>query len=403
MEIQYVKGSPYFSNVKNKLKQYSYLNKQLKCDILVVGGGIDGAITLYYLAKMGFNCALIEKSRIGLNCTSVATALLEYQLDDTAKTLKSNMTKDEILACYKLNQTGLELLKQFVAESGNFCDYFERDTLLYGLEKKDILPIKEEYEFRKSNGFDVEFLNEKNNPFSFNLKAGLLSKKGGAEANPYLLTKQLILSAEKLGAKIFENTEAKSVNFNENCVVTNYEIPIYFNKIVCTTGYDTAIFSSKKLCEKFVSYSLVTNPIKDFSWHNKTLLQDNADPYHYIRTLPDKRIIIGGEDTPFKKSEIDSKTAQKKYDLLFEYLLHLFPVLKEKAKVDFQFCGAFSSTLNNVGLVGADEENPKLWFNLGYGANGIINSFIGAKMICSALHNKNEKFLYLFSPNRKLI
>lgn len=46
MEI--LKGVTYFD--KQKLgKQYAYLNKDIVCDVAIIGGGIDGAIVNYFL------------------------------------------------------------------------------------------------------------------------------------------------------------------------------------------------------------------------------------------------------------------------------------------------------------------------------------------------------------------
>lgn len=46
MEI--IKGVTYFD--KQKLgKQYAYLNKDIVCDVAIIGGGIDGAIVNYFL------------------------------------------------------------------------------------------------------------------------------------------------------------------------------------------------------------------------------------------------------------------------------------------------------------------------------------------------------------------
>ena len=42
--MEYVKGVPYFCSTKEKIKPYPYLNKNISCDILIIGGGIDGAI-----------------------------------------------------------------------------------------------------------------------------------------------------------------------------------------------------------------------------------------------------------------------------------------------------------------------------------------------------------------------
>lgn len=402
MQVEYVKGMPYFSGIK-KIKQFPYLNKPLKCDIVVVGGGIDGAITLYYLAKNHYNCILVDRSRLGLNCTSVATALLEYQLDDNADVLKKCMTEKEIVEAYKLNLMGLNMLKDFVSKTGNHCNYYSRDTLTFGSEKADETDLLNEFEFRKKHGFNVKLFNEFNHPYNFDVKTGLLSIDGGAEANPYLLTKQLITESVKLNAKVFENTEV--VDFvKENGkvkVVTNFEIPIECEKIVCSTGYNTSLFTQKQLCNKFVSYSIVTNKLSNFKWHKKTLLQDCLDPYHYIRMLPDNRIIIGGEDTPFKNNTIDEKLAEQKYLKLFDFLLQLFPSLSEQVKIDYKFCGAFSSTKNNLGIVGKDDEKDFLFYNLGYGANGIVNSFVGADIIIKQLKNIATPYQYLFDVNRK--
>ena len=67
------------------------------------------------------------------------------------------------------------------------------------------------------------------------------------------------------------------------------------------------MINKHNLCERTITYSIVTKPIKNFSWYNNTLLQDLNSPYHYLRLLPDNRIIIGGEDTKFNEKGIKEK------------------------------------------------------------------------------------------------
>ena len=52
--MEYVKGSPYFCDTQKRLKQYPYLDKDESCEILIIGGGIDGAIANFYLSKKLF-------------------------------------------------------------------------------------------------------------------------------------------------------------------------------------------------------------------------------------------------------------------------------------------------------------------------------------------------------------
>lgn len=96
--MEYVKGKPYFCDCKEKIKQYRYLDRDFHCDILIVGGGIDGVIANFYLAP-NFDVALVDKGRIGFACTACATALLEYQLDDYAADLKKNDEHRRNRAC----------------------------------------------------------------------------------------------------------------------------------------------------------------------------------------------------------------------------------------------------------------------------------------------------------------
>ena len=59
--MEYVKGKPYFCK-DMKIGQKPYLDKNIKTEILIVGGGIDGAIVNYYLSQK-FDVCLVDKSR----------------------------------------------------------------------------------------------------------------------------------------------------------------------------------------------------------------------------------------------------------------------------------------------------------------------------------------------------
>lgn len=103
--MEVVKGNPYFCDCESKMKNYPYLNKNIDCDILIIGGGINGCIINQHLSKKR-DVVLVEKGRLGFCCSSCATALLEYQLDDFAKDLKKILTQLMLLRSTKwgLNQ-----------------------------------------------------------------------------------------------------------------------------------------------------------------------------------------------------------------------------------------------------------------------------------------------------------
>ena len=48
--MEYVKGSPFFCQGE-KIKRYPYLNKDASCEVLIIGGGIVGAIANFYISQ----------------------------------------------------------------------------------------------------------------------------------------------------------------------------------------------------------------------------------------------------------------------------------------------------------------------------------------------------------------
>ena len=400
--MEYVKGKPYFCQNVKKIKQYQYLNKDISCDILIIGGGIDGTIANFYLSK-DYDVALVDKGRIGMSCTACATALLEYQLDDFAKDLFKYMSEDEIVMTYKMGLQAVDKIKKFIDQFGNDCDFALRPTLLYSNSIFSINKLKEEYKFRISHGFDCCFFDKDNNPFPFPIKAGIYAKDGGREFNPYLFTKQMIENSKNQN-KIFENTNIKHLIKTKNGYVakTNFGEKISCKKILIATGFNWEVLNCDDLCERFINYSIVTSPIKDFSWMDKTLVHDASSPYHYMRMLPDGRVIFGGEDTVFNGKMIKGNKCNKKYKKLEKDFFNLFPNLRQDVKIDYKFCGSFGTTLNNLGLIGESNIDDDILLFISCGANGIINAMEGVEVIKDIIEKKDNPLKNIFSPKRKV-
>lgn len=398
--MEYVKGKPYFCQTETKIKSFPYLNENIETDILIVGGGADGVIANYYLSPK-YDCVLVDKERIGASCTSCATVLLEYQLDDFAKDLKSEMTDEEIVEVYNMGLDSIEKISKLIMfKLGNDCHFAKKPSFLYSNNILDVPAIKEEYEFRKKHGFAVNYYDKDNNPFPFDIQAGLYAPNGGAEFNAYLFCKQLIENSKNQD-KIFENTDIETIEKQGDYYIstTSYGQTIKSKKIIISTGFNWEAIKRDDLCDRFITYSIVTNPL-NIDWKKEALMQDTQKPYHYFRLLPDKRIIFGGEDTVYSKGEIKDSKAVKKYEKLLKKLQNMFPAQSNDIKIDYQFCGFFAQTKNNLGMIGKAED--QIYYFLSCGANGIINAFYGIEILEDAFNNKHNKLEHLFTPLREV-
>ena len=402
IKLQYVQGSPIFININKDKVQYPYLTKDIDTDVCIIGGGITGAITSYYFSRENINCVLLEKRRIAHLSTSITTSLLQYELDDNLSDLKEYTNLEDVIRSYNLGLIALDEIDKFIKEYGNNCNYKKRDTLLYTAKKDEINAMKIEYDYRKNNNFDVEYINEENNKFSFDLKAGILSKNGGAEIDPYKFTHEMLKVSQNNGLRVYENTEVIDLKYHKEYieVITEFGNIVKAKKVIVATGYNTKLFTDRNFATKTTTFNIATKPIKNFNgWYEKVLIIDNCDPYNYLRTTFDNRIIIGGEDVDFIPDIFDENLANKKYDILENRLKSMFSNIKD-IEIDYKYCGTFASTLDNLGFIGEDTKHNNLWYNLGYGANGILFAILGGMMLSKLYHGERDKDMKLFKVDR---
>ena len=402
MNLQYVQGNPVFTNTNKVPKQYDYLTENIETDVIIVGGGVTGSILGYYFSKHNIKCVILEKHRIGYCSTGLTTSLLQYELDDKLNDLMEATTKKDVIRSYKLGAKALSEIDDIINKYGNNCDYSKKDTLLYTSKNLEKDEIYAEYKIRKDNGFDVDFIDETNNPFKFDLKAGVYCNNGGAQFDPYKYTHELLDISYKRGVRVYENTEVVGVDYLKNGVLvdTTYGYKIKGTIVIVATGYNVKLFSKRNFGTKSTTFNMATKPVSNFTgWYKKALIRDNNLPYNYYRTTEDNRIIIGGEDIRFVPDIFNEKAAYEKYDILEQRLKFMFKDIKD-IEIEYKYCGAFASTKDNLGFLGEDPDNNKLWYCLGYGANGILFSMLGGMMLSDLYLGKRSDDLKLFKVDR---
>ena len=402
MPLENVHGDPIFTKINKVKKQYEYLTEDIETDVAIVGGGVTGAILGYYFSKANIHAVILEKERIAHGSTSITTSLLQYELDSNARELEEYTTLDNVITSYKLGLKALDEIEQFIKEYGNKCEYEKKDTLLYTSKEYEVKEMKEEYEIRKNAGIDVKYISEENNPFSLDLKAGVYGVNAGAQLDPYEYTHQLLDVSCNMGLKVYENTEVMDIAYGKDKVeiTTSFGYKVKAKKVIIATGYNTQRFTKRNFGVKTVTYNIATKSVKSFDgWFNKVLIRDNCDPYNYFRTTYDNRIIAGGEDVDFYTNIENEKLAKEKYSILLNRIKNMFPNIKD-IEIDYEYCGGFISSQDNLGYIGEDPNHKNLWFCLGYGANGILFAILGGMMLSKLYKNEIDENLKLFKVDR---
>lgn len=393
-------GYPFWL-VKNGLPfTYPKLDRNTTTEVAILGAGISGALARYYLLEAGIDCLTIDARTIGLGSTSASTSLLQYEIDEPLINLTQKIGRNDAEKAYKLCGRAIEELEKITKHVG--IEYFERKkSLYYAAYKKDVKWLKEEFEARKAAGFNVKWLEpeEVQQQYGFASYGAILSELA-AQTNAYMLAHCLLRHKYKEGT-IYDRSTVVDIKHSKSGVVLTTEdgFTIKAKTLVYAVGYEVVHFIEKDIVKLMSTYATISEQYNERKfWKDELLIWNTANPYLYLRTTPDNRVLVGGRDeeffTPWKRDRL----LKKKVKQLKGDVDKLFPELDFKP--EFSWTGTFGSTKDGLPYIGAYEGMPNGYFCLGFGGNGITFSQIGAEIIRDMILGKENENARLFRFNR---
>lgn len=376
------------------------LDKNLDADVVILGAGISGALVRYHLIKAGLSCLTLDVRTIGLGSTSASTSLLQYEIDVPLSKMTEMIGRDKAERAYRLCDEAIYRLGAIAAEVG--AQYFEpKKSLYYAAFKKDVNWLREEYEARKAAGFRVRWLEgqEVLKEFGFDAPAAILSDHG-AQTNAYMLAHCLLQYGIEEN-KIYDRTPVTDIKHTSRGVTltTEYGNIIKCNKLIYATGYEVVNFIDDDIVNLLSTYAVVSEQYNERNfWKDEVLIWNTADPYLYMRTTTDNRVLIGGRDEEFFADYKRDKLIRQKTQQLATDANKIFPHLKFKP--EFSWTGTFGTTKDGLPYIGPYSKLPNSYFALGFGGNGITFSVIAAQIITDMLTGKDNPDAQLFSFDR---
>ena len=389
--------------VKNGLLYpYSSLQSDEKCDVAIIGAGITGALCAYYLTNSGFKVVVVEKRHVGMGSTSASTALLQYEIDTPLKQLLKKVGHQHACMAYQSGIGAINELKAIAAKLPIDCGFKKKESVLLASTHKDAEELFEECTLRNAAGIDVVLLNDKETKkrTGINAPASLLSKVA-ASADAYRLCHGLLQQAIKNKCRVYDTTEIKGIveNAKNATLTTKNGKNIHCSTFIFANGYESQLYLKNKCAQLHSTYAMVSKTIdkKKLAGINY-LLWETADPYCYLRTTDDNRIIIGGKDETFYSPGKRDKLIKTKSLQLLKSFDKWFPHID--FQIDFSWAGTFAVTKDGLPFIGNNKEYRHALFALGFGGNGITFSQIAARVLTDKLTGTPNDLEKVFSFNR---
>ena len=390
--------------VKNGLVYaYPSLKENIETDILIVGGGITGALMANQCIEDGYKTTLIDRREIANGSSSATTSMLQYEIDTPLYKLIEMIGKEGAEANYWAGIESIKTLGEIVKKIKSDCGFEVKESLFYAAFKKDLPDLIKEFEARKAAGFEVTWLEEEEIEKKYNLHqthGGILSKKGGS-IDAFRFVHDLLQYNLQKGLAVFDKTNTESTTYKKDKVIvtTDYGNTITANKVIYCNGYESTEMIKEKFVDLLSSYVIISEPMENIpkNIHN-TLFWDTAEPYIYLRTTDDNRLLIGGEDEDFKDPIKRDQLLSAKSEKLKKKIDKLFPDLN--FRTDFKWAGTFGETKDGLPYIGEHPDFKNSYFLLGFGGNGITFSVTGTKVISDMLHGKQHPLAKYFRFKR---
>jgi glycine/D-amino acid oxidase-like deaminating enzyme len=393
---------PFWSIRNGLLATYPSLDRDLVCDVAVIGGGITGALVAFHLAEAGVATVLLDKRDIGTGSTSGSTGLLQYEVDVPLRELISKIGAANANRSYLLCLEALHKLGSLVEKLRIRCQFERKPSLFMVRAQREIPGLREEFELRRRIGIQLDFWDqaEIRKHFPFSRPAALFSRDGG-QIDPHHLTDGLLRSASELGLRVFDRTCAARFIPNRQGirVVTKTGFTLRARRIVIAAGFESRAYLRDETGTLKSTYALISEPVSDLrDWYRRSLIWESGVPYLYLRTTTENRIIIGGEDEPFVNPRRRDDLIGTKTRTLVRKFERLFPGLR--LEVAYAWAGTFGETKDGLAYIGRNRNLPHAYFALGYGGNGITYSLLAAEIIRDDFLGRRNRDASIFAFGR---
>lgn len=396
-------GLPYWI-IKNPLfDYYNPLKEDLETDIVIIGSGITGALMAHELCRVGLKCCVVDKRSIATGSSAASTALLQYEIDVPLCEMVKQVGEKQAVTAYFSCLQSISDIDAVLKETGIHASFEWVPSIFYASDKKGELLIEREYEMRRRYGLPTELLSkeELHKRYKMETYAGGLLNRKSAQIDAYEVATDLFrYHIQNDHLQVFTHTEVILCEETEQgcCMETQEGHIIRCKYVIIAAGFEAGRFLPEKVMKLTSTYALISHPVncKDL-WAERCLIWETSEPYIYVRTS-DNRIIVGGEDEDFNNPEARDALLREKVEILENKFHRLLPSVP--FKTEMVWCGTFSTTKDGLPFIGVWPGMKRIFFDLGYGGNGITFSMIGAQIICNILQGIEDDRKEVFGFGR---
>ena len=373
--------------------QLNSLNGDEKTEICIIGAGLFGLTTAYYLSKYGKKVIVIDKDKIGEKVSGNTTGKITSQHELFYNYLINDYGEGFARKYLEANEKAIINIQKIIKEEQIDCDFEIKSSYVFAQKEDEVLDIEKEVNAVNKIGKKAEFVNEIRN-FPLKIK-GAIKFENQAQYHPRkymlglcksILTKNKIyenttaIEVERSGNNYIIHTDKGDIETEKIVIATHYPIlnmpGFYFTKMYQSTSYVIAIETNQKLPDgMFISAKEPIYSFRTAKYQGKDIL------------------LICGSDHKTGEAIATNEKYKELEDLAKKY----YPDCKILFKWNTRDC----ISLDKIPYIGEFSNlMPNVYVATGYKKWGMTSSNIAANIITDKILGRENKYEEVFNSTR---
>lgn len=371
---------------------FEQLDRDLKTDVLIIGGGITGILCAYMLKQSGVDYVLVEANTICSGVSKNTTAKLTSQHGLIYHKLVRRFGVEKARMYLEANEAALSEYRRLCQSFD--CEFEEKDNYIYSLSDQE--KLERELRALEKIGFSAEYAERLPLPFS---TAGAVKFPKQAQFHPLKF-----LSEIAKGLHIYEHTKVQEMERTAagSTAVTGHGI-VTADKVIVATHFPFINKHGSYFLKMYQNRSYVIaldgarngGKATDASQGGLQLngmYLDEAEKGLSFRNYGDYLLLGGGSHRTGKQGGnwAELSAFAKKY----------YPKSREKYRWATQDC----MTLDEVPYIGQYSlSTPGLYVATGFHKWGMTTAMAAAMILRDMVLGRENPYAPVFSPSRTIL
>lgn len=372
-----------------KFKKIKRLKENIVVDILIIGGGITGLTTAYYLKDKKKNICLVDQGIVGMGVSSRTTGKINYLQETIYSDLEKMYSFDVAKKYYDSQKLAIRELKRIIWEERIKCDFTRVDSYVFTKDKDEVKKLKYEKEILEKLGAKIYDSTKVGN--------GVSAKYAIYVKDTYVFHPLKYLDALK--------------NICNDCGVDIYEKTRIRKMEKCKDGYlcqtDSCTIKAKKVilaCHYPYFLKPYFFPLKVYnekSYVTASIVKSIRKETFITSTLPCKSVRYHKDDKNYFIYLGNSHKICNSFNEKDNFSNLLNELDKIGLKPTYIWSNEDVMTIDKIPYIGKlEKDNNNLFIGTGYNTWGMSNGTLAGLILSDFVLGKDNEYKDLFSPLR---